>query len=60
MDWRERVPNYQQAKEDVKQAIKKAESESRAKVSDLIENMYENPPLNLREQLNVAKEKENR
>jgi len=46
------------AKEDVKRAIKQAESESKTKVSNLIENMYEKLPFNLREQLNLVKEEE--
>ncbi|MFB5087008.1 pyruvate dehydrogenase (acetyl-transferring) E1 component subunit alpha [Psychrobacillus sp. PGGUH221] len=49
----------EQAKEDVKIAIKQAESESKTKVSNLIENMYEELPFNLREQLKQAREKEN-
>lgn len=49
----------EQAKKDVKNAIKQAESESKTKVSNLIENMYEELPFNLREQLNQVKEKEN-
>lgn len=49
----------EQAKEDVIIAIKQAESESKTKVSNLIENMYEELPFNLREQLKQAREKEN-
>ncbi|MBB4824784.1 pyruvate dehydrogenase E1 component alpha subunit [Sporosarcina luteola] len=51
----------EQAKEDVKFAIKQAESESKTNVSNLIENMYaEDLPYNLKEQLHQVKEKENR
>jgi pyruvate dehydrogenase E1 component alpha subunit len=45
----------EQAKEDVKLAIKQAESEKKQTVSNLIENMFEELPSNLVEQL----EKEN-
>lgn len=60
MDWRERIPNYWTGKRRCKTGNKKAESETKAKVSNLIENMYEKLPFNLKEQLELAKENENR
>ncbi len=48
----------EQAKEDIKEAIKKADAYPKQKVSDFIKNMYEDLPVNLEEQLEeyIAKE----
>lgn len=50
----------EQAKEDIKAAIKKADGAPKQKVSDLIENMGEELPANLREQLEYYKAKESK
>src|SRR5699024_3014536 len=50
----------EQAKEDIKAAIKEADQYPKQKVSQLIENMYETLPANLQEQLQEYKEKESK
>ncbi|PYZ93301.1 pyruvate dehydrogenase (acetyl-transferring) E1 component subunit alpha [Salipaludibacillus keqinensis] len=50
----------EQAKEDIKAAIKKADGAPKQKVSDLIENMGEELPANLQEQLEEYKAKESK
>jgi pyruvate dehydrogenase E1 component alpha subunit len=50
----------EQAKEDIKAAIKKADGAPKQKVSDLIGNMGEELPANLKEQLEYYKEKESK
>ena len=58
--WSEDEENkvIEQAKADIKEAIKKADSYPKQKVSELIENMNEELPVNLQEQLQEYKEKE--
>ncbi|MEC0283015.1 pyruvate dehydrogenase (acetyl-transferring) E1 component subunit alpha [Terribacillus saccharophilus] len=58
--WSEEEENkvIDQAKEEIKAAIKDADNYPKMKVSDLINNMYEVLPSNLEEQLEVYKEKE--
>src|SRR5699024_10791759 len=60
--WSEDEENeiIQQAKDDIKEAIKKADAYPKQKVTDLIENMYEELPTNLQEQLQEYKEKESK
>jgi pyruvate dehydrogenase E1 component alpha subunit len=48
----------EQAKEDIKEAIAKADQAPKQKVTDLIVNMFEELPYNLKEQLEIYKEKE--
>ncbi|ALC80918.1 MULTISPECIES: pyruvate dehydrogenase (acetyl-transferring) E1 component subunit alpha [Bacillus] len=48
------------AKEEIKEAIKKADAEPKQKVTDLISNMYEELPVNLVEQMEIYKEKESK
>ncbi|WP_332650489.1 pyruvate dehydrogenase (acetyl-transferring) E1 component subunit alpha [Lysinibacillus sp. 54212] len=51
----------ERAKEDIKEAIKKADEAPKQKVSELIENMYRGDlPGNLQEQLAIYKEKESK
>jgi pyruvate dehydrogenase E1 component alpha subunit len=50
----------EQAKKEIKEALKEAEEAPKQKVSDLIEIMNEELPLNLREQLEEYKEKESK
>ncbi len=50
----------EQAKEDIKEAIKKADQYPKQKVTELMENMYETLPANLKEQLQEYKEKESK
>ena len=51
----------EKAKEDIKEAIKKADQAPKQKVSELIENMYRGElPVNLQEQLAIYKEKESK
>ncbi|MBD1380897.1 pyruvate dehydrogenase (acetyl-transferring) E1 component subunit alpha [Metabacillus arenae] len=50
----------EQAKEDIKEAIKKADDYPKQKVTDLIENMYEELPVNLKEQYEIYKAKESK
>lgn len=51
--WTEEDENkvIEEAKEDIKEAIKKADQYPKQKVTDLIHNMYEELPANLQEQL---------
>ncbi|SFB18098.1 pyruvate dehydrogenase E1 component alpha subunit [Lentibacillus halodurans] len=48
------------AKEDIKKAIKQADEYPKQKVTDLIENMHEELPNNLQEQMEEYKEKESK
>src|SRR5699024_781619 len=60
--WSEEDENavIEQAKEDIKEAIKKADAYPKQKVTDLIENMYEELPSNLEEQFQEYREKESK
>lgn len=60
--WNEELENetIEKAKDDIKEAIKKADAEPKQKVTDLIENMYEEMPYNLKEQYEIYKEKESK
>ncbi len=60
--WNEEEENkvIEQAKEDIKQAIKKADDYPKQKVTDLMEIMYETMPSNLQEQYEIYKEKESK
>ncbi|MCR2820871.1 pyruvate dehydrogenase (acetyl-transferring) E1 component subunit alpha [Lederbergia panacisoli] len=60
--WNEEKENevIEQAKEDIKVAIKKADDTPKQKVTDLISNMYEELPNNLQEQYEIYKEKESK
>ncbi|MBW8348690.1 pyruvate dehydrogenase (acetyl-transferring) E1 component subunit alpha [Bacillus sp. IITD106] len=60
--WNEEKENevIEQAKEDIKVAIKKADETPKQKVTDLISNMYEELPNNLQEQYEIYKEKESK
>ncbi|MBS4217901.1 pyruvate dehydrogenase (acetyl-transferring) E1 component subunit alpha [Bacillus sp. FJAT-49711] len=60
--WNEEKENeiIEQAKEDIKEAIKKADDTPKQKVTDLISNMYEELPNNLQEQYEIYKEKESK
>src|SRR5690625_3730556 len=48
----------ERAKEEIREAIKQADNYPKQKVTDLIENMYEELPYNLEEQLKEYREKE--
>jgi pyruvate dehydrogenase E1 component alpha subunit len=48
------------AKEDIKGAIKKADSAPKQKVTDFISNMFEEMPYNLKEQYEIYKAKESK
>lgn len=50
----------EQAKEDIKEAIKKADAAPKQKVTDLMSIMYEEMPQNLKEQYEIYKEKESK
>ncbi len=50
----------EQAKEDIKEAIKKADSAPKQKVTDLMSIMYEKMPQNLQEQFEIYTEKESK
>ena len=50
----------EQAKEEIKEAIKKADETPKQKVTDLISIMYEELPFNLKEQYEIYKEKESK
>lgn len=50
----------EQAKEDIREAIKKADQYPKQKVTDFIENMFEELPLNLQEQMEEYKAKESK
>ncbi|GAB2543346.1 pyruvate dehydrogenase (acetyl-transferring) E1 component subunit alpha [Gracilibacillus alcaliphilus] len=58
--WSEEEENevIEKAKEEIKAAIKKTDEQPKQKVSDLINNMYEELPAHLAEQLEEYKEKE--
>ncbi|WP_217586228.1 pyruvate dehydrogenase (acetyl-transferring) E1 component subunit alpha [Lentibacillus saliphilus] len=60
--WSEEQENsvIDQAKEDIKKAIKKADSQPKQKVTDLISFMYEEMPPNLKEQMEDYIEKESK
>jgi len=60
--WSEEDENnvIEEAKEDIKKAIKEAEQYPQQKVTDLIGNMYEELPSNLQEQMEEYKEKESK
>ena len=60
--WSEEEENevIERAKEEIKVAIKEADSVPRQKVTDLINNMYEELPFNLKEQYEEYKAKESK
>ncbi|MEK3855294.1 pyruvate dehydrogenase (acetyl-transferring) E1 component subunit alpha [Cytobacillus sp. FSL H8-0458] len=60
--WNEDMENevIEQAKEDIKEAIKKADDTPKQKVTDLMNIMYEEMPFNLKEQYEIYKEKESK
>lgn len=60
--WSEEDENkvIEEAKEDIKEAIKKADAYPKQKVTDFIGNMYEELPINLREQMEEFKQKESK
>ncbi|WP_110112417.1 pyruvate dehydrogenase (acetyl-transferring) E1 component subunit alpha [Bacillus sp. CGMCC 1.16541] len=61
--WNEEEENkvIEQAKEDIKEAIKKADDYPKQKVTDLMDIMYEEDmPFNLKEQYEIYKEKESK
>src|SRR5699024_2643623 len=60
--WSEEDENetIEQAKEDIKEAIKKADTYPKQKVTDFISNMFEELPKNLQEQYEEYKAKESK
>lgn len=60
--WSEEKENevMEKAKEEIKTAIKEADNTPKQKVTDLMENMYEEMPFNLAEQYEIYKEKESK
>ncbi|CDO02380.1 pyruvate dehydrogenase E1 component subunit alpha [Oceanobacillus picturae] len=60
--WSEEEENkvIEEAKDEIKQAIKKADEYPKQKVTDFIENMFEELPNNLQEQMEEYKEKESK
>ncbi|MGN1401870.1 MAG: pyruvate dehydrogenase (acetyl-transferring) E1 component subunit alpha [Bacillus sp. (in: firmicutes)] len=50
----------ERAKEEIKEAIKKADATPKQKVTDLMSIMYEEMPYNLKEQYEIYKEKESK
>jgi pyruvate dehydrogenase E1 component alpha subunit len=50
----------EQAKEDIKEALKQADAAPKQKVTDLMSIMYEDMPQNLKEQYEIYKEKESK
>lgn len=60
--WSEEEENkvIEQAKEEIKTAIKKADDTPKQKVTDLIAIMHEELPFNLKEQMELYKEKESK
>jgi pyruvate dehydrogenase E1 component alpha subunit len=60
--WNEEKENQviEQAKEDIKAAIKMADAAPKQKVTDLMSIMYEEMPQNLKEQYELYKEKESK
>ncbi|MCC3357636.1 pyruvate dehydrogenase (acetyl-transferring) E1 component subunit alpha [Bacillus sp. REN16] len=60
--WNEELENQviEEAKEDIKNAIKKADEQPKQKVTDLISHMFEVLPQNLEEQMEIYKAKESK
>ncbi len=60
--WSEEEENkvIEEAKDDIKQAIKKADGYPKQKVTELISHMFEELPMNLEEQMEEYKEKESK
>jgi pyruvate dehydrogenase E1 component alpha subunit len=60
--WNEDMENevIERAKEEIKDAIKKADEQPKQKVTDLISFMYEEMPNHLEEQYEIYKEKESK
>ena len=60
--WNEEMENetIEKAKDDIKEAIKKADAEPKQTVTDLIGIMFEELPHNLKEQNEIYKEKESK
>ena len=60
--WNEAIENevIEQAKEDIKEAIKKADAAPKMKVTDLISIMHEEMPYNLKEQYEIYTAKESK
>ncbi|MDR4886661.1 pyruvate dehydrogenase (acetyl-transferring) E1 component subunit alpha [Bacillus sp. HNG] len=60
--WNEEIENQviEEAKEDIKNAIKKADETPKQKVTDLISHMFEVLPQNLEEQMEIYKAKESK
>jgi pyruvate dehydrogenase E1 component alpha subunit len=60
--WNEEMENevIEKAKEDIKEAIKKADEAPKQKVTDLMSIMYEEMPAYLKEQYEIYKEKESK
>lgn len=60
--WNEEMENeiIEKAKEDIKEAIKKADEAPKQKVTDLVSIMYEEMPYYLKEQYEIYKEKESK
>lgn len=60
--WSEERENevMEQAKEDIKKAVKEADATEKQTVTQLMENMYDEMPSNLEEQYEVYKEKESK
>ncbi|MEH7382358.1 pyruvate dehydrogenase (acetyl-transferring) E1 component subunit alpha [Bacillus sp. JJ1533] len=60
--WNEELENQviEEAKEDIKNAIKKADETPKQKVTDLISHMFEELPQNLEEQMEIYKAKESK
>jgi pyruvate dehydrogenase E1 component alpha subunit len=60
--WNEEKENevIEQAKEDIKEAIKKADGAPKQTVTDLMSIMYEEMPQNLKEQYEIYKAKESK
>jgi len=60
--WNEEMEEkvIEQAKEDIKEAIKKADATPKQKVTDLMNIMFEEMPINLKEQYEIYKEKESK
>ncbi|PLS16517.1 pyruvate dehydrogenase (acetyl-transferring) E1 component subunit alpha [Bacillus sp. M6-12] len=60
--WNEEMETkvIEQAKDDIKEAIKKADETPKQKVTDLMDIMYEDMPHNLKEQYEIYREKESK
>ncbi|WP_059170802.1 pyruvate dehydrogenase (acetyl-transferring) E1 component subunit alpha [Bacillus sp. FJAT-27445] len=60
--WNEEKENevIERAKEEIKEAIKKADAAPKQKVTDLMSFMYEEMPFHLKEQYEIYKEKESK